>query len=491
VPAAAAAEDGAAAWVQGQQLQQQGSQQLPDDAAQQQQQQQAPALTKADISRALSKLEDQVTDLEKQLKELEMPAEVLTSKLAAAHQAIVQLEKTDLMAAAREELELWLDEERQRRKAERELERQQRKREQQEREQLENQQKQQEREQQEEERRQQREHARLERQQRRLEQEANRAKMAVAVAALRARPPESAGIALPLKHGPAAASVAAAAARLQGAAALQEATKAAGAAEPLAAGMQLPAAKAATGNHLQLRQHWRSSERDDIVRHAIVNINTAKARAARLALAMLLPDSMQDEVQQQLAAAQPLKRQYTTIKDLPEQWEDLRQRHEGARPGVRRFLAERAALLQAKQSALAERYRAGVSHFQEYLKKESDAATAAAAAAAAAAAGGYGSARGAGGGFGGAFGGGGGGGRLTRASAAYADPYQSAVLRSAHDEQQVMRSFRALEALKHMTNTPQQQLDPWQRRWGAFASNNGYVEDPEKELDGESMAAAV
>jgi hypothetical protein len=475
-------EDGAAAGVQGQQLQQQRSQQPQDDAAQQQQ---APALTKADISRALSKLEDQVTDLEKHLKELEMPAEVLTSQLAAAHQEIVQLEKTDLLAAAREELELWLDEERQRRKAEREVERQQRRREQQEQEQLENQQKQQEREQQEKERRQQREHAQLERQQRRLEQEANRAKMAVAVAALRARPPESAGLALPLKYGPATASVAAAAARLQGAAALQEATKAAGAAEPPAAGRLLQAAKAATGNHLQLRQHWRSSERDDIVRHAIVNINTAKARAARLALAKLLPDSMQVEAQQQLAAAQPLKRQYATLKDLPEQWKDVRQRHEGACPGVRRFLAERAALLQAKQVALAERYKAGVSNFQEYLKKESDAATAAAAAATAAAAGGYGSARGAGGGFGGAFGGG--GGRLTRASAAYADPYQSAVLRSAHDEQQVMRSFRALEALKHMTNTPQQQLDPWQRRWGAFASNNGFVEDPEKELDGEGL----
>lgn len=484
-PAAAAAGAAAAVSGQAQQLQQQGSEQLPGDAAQQQQQ--TPALTKADISRALSKLEDQVIDLEKQLKDLEMPADVLTSKLAAAHQEIVQLEKTDLMAAAREELELWLDEERQRRKAEREVEWQQRRREQQERKQREHQQKQQEREQQEEARRQQREHAQLERQQRRLEQEANRAKMAVAAAALRARPPESAGIALPLKHGPAAASVAAAAARLQGAAALQEANKASAGPADLqhAPGGQIPAAAraaAATGNHLQLQQHWRSSERDDIARQAIVDINTAKARAARLALSKLLPDSMQEEAQHQLAAAQPLKRQYTTIKDLPEVWQDLQQRHEEARPGVRRFVTERAALLHAKQSALADRYKAGVSRFQEYLKRESEAATAAAQAAAAAAAGGYGSARGAGGAYGGAFGG---GGRLTRASAAYADPYQSAVLRSAHDEQQVMRSFRALEALKHMTNTPQQQLDPWQRRWSGFASNNGFVEDPEKELDGE------
>jgi hypothetical protein len=50
---------------------------------------------------------------------------------------------------------------------------------------------------------------------------------------------------------------------------------------------------------------------------------------------------------------------------------------------------------------------------------------------------------------------------------------------------QVMRSFRALEALKHMTRTPNQLLDPWQRRWSGFASNNGFVEDPEKELEGE------
>lgn len=62
-------------------------------------------------------------------------------------------------------------------------------------------------------------------------------------------------------------------------------------------GPQLPAARAATGNHLRLRQHWRSSERDDIARQAFVNINTAKARSARLALAKLLPDSMQEEAQ--------------------------------------------------------------------------------------------------------------------------------------------------------------------------------------------------
>lgn len=219
------------------------------------------------------------------------------------------------------------------------------------------------------------------------------------------------------------------------------------------------------------------------MRQAIVNINTDRARSARLALAKLLPDNMQEEAQQQLAAAQPLKPQYKTLADLPELLQDLQQQHEQDKPIVRRFLVERAALLKLKQAALADRYKAGVSSFQDYCKKEAEAATAAAAAAAAAAAGGHGSARGAGGGFGGAFGG---SGRLTRASAAYADPYQTAVLRSAHDEQQVMRSFRALEALKHMTVTPAQQLDPWQRRWSGFANDNGFVSDPERELEGEA-----
>ena len=166
---------------------------------------------------------------------------------------------------------------------------------------------------------------------------------------------------------------------------------------------------------------------------------------------------------------------------MPELCQDLQDRHEQQWPAVAQFLAQRAALLQLKHAALADSYKAGVTRFQEYLKKASEAATAAAAAATTAAAGAYGSGRGAAGGFGGAFGG---GGRLTRASAAYADPYQSAVLRSAHDEQQVMRSFRALQALKVMTNTPQQQLDPWMRRWSSFASDNGFVPNPEKEFEG-------
>jgi hypothetical protein len=444
--AAAAEADSAASAPQQGQLQPQGSLQPPGDAAaaQQQQQPQAPALNKADISRALSRLEDQVTDLEQQLKDLEGPADILTSKLAAAHQQVVQLENKDLMAAARQDLEAWLSEERQRRREERDIVRHQQRREQQEREQQEDAQKQQERQAQEAELQQQREHARRERQQRRLEQEANRSRLAVAVAALRARPPESAGIILPLSHAPAAASAAASAARLQGAAALHDANRAPGTPP---AGAQLwsstpppPAAAAAAaaaagkgqaGNYQQLRQHWRSSERDDIVRSALVNINTSKARAARLELAKLLPDSMQEEAQQQLAAAQPLKQQYKLPDELPQHVKDLQERSKAARPGIRRFLAQRSVLLHAKQAALADRYKKGVASFTDHLKKVSEAATAAAAVAAA----GHGSGRGASGSYGGAFGGV--GSRLTRASAAYADPYQSAVLRSAHDEQQV------------------------------------------------------
>jgi hypothetical protein len=42
-----------------------------------------------------------------------------------------------------------------------------------------------------------------------------------------------------------------------------------------------------------------------------------------------------------------------------------------------------------------------------------------------------------------------------------------------------------------MTNTPQQQLDAWQRRWSSFASDNGFVKDPEKELDGEYTLSSL
>jgi hypothetical protein len=89
--------------LQGQlQLQPQGSQQLQDDAAAAQQQQAAatPALNKADISRSLAGLEDRVMELEGQLKELEAPAELLTSKLAASHQHIVQVTHMALVGMA-------------------------------------------------------------------------------------------------------------------------------------------------------------------------------------------------------------------------------------------------------------------------------------------------------------------------------------------------------------------------------------------------------
>jgi hypothetical protein len=216
----------------------------------------------------------------------------------------------------------------------------------------------------------------------------------------------------------------------------------------------------------------------------VVAQNKLAARQARVVLAQRHMPSSDTAAQQQLAAAQALTPLYRGLPDLPDAVQALRERHAAHGPALTRLLSQRRQLLRLKQQALATRYRAAGEAFSGYLRHEGELATAAAAAAAGApggggSGGGFGSARGASGSLGGAF-----GGRSTRGSAHSSDLY---MCKSVLDEQRLLRVLRAEEGLKRMTAPPDQQLDPWQRRWAGFANNNGWVEDPVRELDGESV----
>jgi hypothetical protein len=218
---------------------------------------------------------------------------------------------------------------------------------------------------------------------------------------------------------------------------------------------------------------WDLPEADATKQRAVLQANKQAAAASRTSLAKLLPESMQQEAQQRLAAAQPLQQRYRSIVDLADTWQQLQEQHAEVCAPVARFLAQRRALLHAKHCLIAERYKDGVGKFQEYLKGEQEAAVAAAAAAAAAApttGTGWGGSRA------------GAGSRGTRNNPAAQDPYQQAVVKSVYEEQQLMSVFRAVEDLKHMSVLPQQFQDAWQARWAGFASNNGLVEDPKREL---------
>jgi hypothetical protein len=218
---------------------------------------------------------------------------------------------------------------------------------------------------------------------------------------------------------------------------------------------------------------WDLPEADATRQRAVLQANKQAAAASRTSLAKLLPESMQQEAQLRLAAAQPLQQHYSSVVDLADIWQQLQEQHAEDCAPVARFLAQRRALLHAKHCLIAERYKEGVGKFQVYLKGEQEAAVAAAAAAAAAAAT-------SGTGWGGSRAGG--GNRGTRNNPAAQDPYQQAVVKSVYEEQQLMSVFRAVEDLKRMSVLPQQFQDAWQARWAGFASNNGLVEDPKREL---------
>eukprot|EP00775_Hariotina_reticulata_P006146 gene6146-6383_t len=248
-------------------------------------------------------------------------------------------------------------------------------------------------------------------------------------------------------------------------------------------GYSYAAAAGAPGHWLDHHPWWQLPETGQ--QATVLQHNRQGAAAARLDLAKLLPDSMQQEAQQQLSIAQPLKKQYDVIQDLTDTWEQLQQQHAEDLSPVQRFLNQRRTLLQMKYLLMVNRYKAGVSSFQEHLKAEQEAAALAAVANPQPQLTTGWSSRQFGAGSGSTRARGGAPGHDRGAAALEAGgfhPYQQAIVKSQYEEQQLMRVFRAVEDLKHMSVLPQQLLDPWQKRWAGFASNNGLVEDPLREL---------
>jgi hypothetical protein len=490
--------------------QQDASQPAGDAAAPEQPPPPQPAEpSRAELSRALGELEDRLVELEAQLQRTSGPADALKNKLAALDQELLQLQARDLLAAAQQQLESWLAGQRAAREPERlQLLQQARDAADAERAALAAQQAAQQPAAQQQETQQARADAaaavaaaaeqkrqRQERQARRKQAAAQRRACALAAAALRGA---AAPVLLAAKPGAPAADAAAAAGAVDEAAAWLQAIadrsggSGPGAAASAAAAVAAGAAgrgglvNAASGPAFgrALGQLWRAAGRDVLAAEAVLQQNRAVAQGARLQLAReLMPPVLGgQDVLSKLGGAQRLEPLYASLADLSAQMADVQQQHVRDGPSLSAFLAERSALLQRRQRALAARYRAGCERFSEHLRRENDAALGSSGSGSGGLALAGSSSRGASDSLGGAF-----GGRSTRGSLAN-DMY---MCKSVLDEERLLGVLRAEEALKRMTAPPEQQLDPWQRRWGRFANNNGLVEDPVRELQGARRLCVV
>jgi uncharacterized membrane protein YgcG len=128
------------------------------------------------------------------------------------------------------------------------------------------------------------------------------------------------------------------------------------------------AAATAAGEHPWLHVLQELTGAESKLAQACLTANRATAKAARLEHTALLPEALQQEAAEKLAAAQALRKQYNQPSEVPG-FDQLAVRHAVDAAPCRQYLLQRRWCVMAKHRHVATLYRQRLTVFRRYSEK--------------------------------------------------------------------------------------------------------------------------